>query len=194
METKNIIFSHFQKHRLDKFVHSLTIGQELPNHITCSPSCSHLPILLFPDKLTSITYAGAHGMTSNLLPVTWSIELQKVGVQIVCAYSSIKHKKNLNRWRSRTLYLQMKSLFILQTTKSHYIYVCAHSCIAGSIKQLLFFPCLPFGLMHHLTLWTHVMHVFSDLYCLGVHYKSSACITNRTQRRVQVFSTRPNLK
>jgi hypothetical protein len=44
-------------------------------------------------------------MTSNLLPVTWSIELQKVGVQIVCAYSSIKHKKNLNRWRSRTLYL-----------------------------------------------------------------------------------------
>ncbi len=82
METKNIIFSHFQKHRLDKFVHSLAIGEELPSHITYSPSCSHLATLLFPDKLTSITYARAHGMTATSCQlVTWSIELQKVGLQ-----------------------------------------------------------------------------------------------------------------
>lgn len=150
MKTKNIIFSHFQKHRLDKFVHGLAVGQELPSHITYSPSCSHLLTLLFADKLTSITHAGAHGMTSNLLPVTWSIKLQKVGLQqsVLIAASSIKKSE----WMKIKNFISLDEEFVHSLDNLISLYICAHSCKAGSIKRLLFLPCLPFGLMHHLLL------------------------------------------
>jgi hypothetical protein len=151
METKKIIFSHFQKHRLDKFVHRLTIGQELPSHITYSPSCSHLPTLLFPDKLTYRTYAGAHGNDQQPLASYLVHRAPESWCTIACAYNSIKHKKK-PEWMEIKNSISLDEEFVHSLDNQFSLYMCAHSCIAGSIKRHLFLPCLPFGRMHQLLL------------------------------------------